>query len=81
MLGAQSIEDPLDRVALLGWGCFILFENLVDDRQHPIEFRLATRLTLPIARRLFVVENLLQRFPVQLVFFTDRSLALLLGQH
>ena len=81
MLGPQSIEDPLDRVALFGRRLLVLLENFMNDRQEPIELRLGPRLTLPVAGRLGVVEDFLQGFPVQVIFLTDRPLAFLLGQH
>jgi len=80
-LAPQSIEDPLDRMTLLGRGLLVLLENLMDYRQEPIELGLGPRLTLLIARRFRVAEDLVQRLPVQVVLCADRSLALLLGQY
>ncbi len=81
MLGPQSIEDPLDRMALFGRGLFVLLEDFLNERQEPIQLGLGPRLTLPIAGRLGVAEDFFQGLPVQVVFLTDRPLAFLLGQH
>ena len=77
----QPFEDPLGRVPLLTGRLFIVFENLMNDRQERFERRFSARSLLSIPWWLRVRKNLLQRVPTQFILAAGRSLAQLLGQH
>ncbi len=78
---AQPLEDPLGRVPLLWRRVFVSFQNLVDQRHERPEHRLRPRLLPPIARRLLVLKDLLQRVPMQFILLACLSLRQLAGQH
>ncbi len=74
MLVPQPLEDPLRRVPLLAVDLPVALEDLLDDRQEPVELRLPL-LRQPVARRLHVRQDLRQRVPVDPVLGTGRPLA------
>jgi hypothetical protein len=66
VLVPQPLEDPLGGVPLLLGGLLVVLEDLVDDRQQGVEDRGPLRLGAAITGRLGVVEDLLERLPVDL---------------
>jgi hypothetical protein len=63
VLAYQPIEDPLRRMSLLPGGFLILFEDLVNDRQKPVQLPLRPGLLQLIPDRLLVLQNPHQRPP------------------
>ena len=80
VLFEQPQPDPSRRVPLLARRLPIRFQQLVDDRQHAVDLRLAA-LLLPVAGRLDVPQDLFQRLPVESVLAAGRPLAQLLTEH
>ena len=75
VLCAESLEDPLGRMTLLAGRLLIGFEDLGDDRKERFDLRLRTNLLLAVARGLFMLEDLHQRMPADVVMLHRRSLA------
>src|ERR1700684_2731351 len=68
-------------MTLLLGSLLILLKNLVDDRQKPRQFPFLPRLLHLIPGRFLVLQNPLQRSPLQLVLLASRPPAQLSCQH
>ena len=73
VLGLEPVEDPLGGVPLLLGCLLVVLEDLMDDGQEGIEDRGPLRLGAAVARRLGVVEDLLEGLPVDLVLAAGGS--------
>ena len=78
---AEPLQNPLGRVPLFLRGLLVGFENLVDQRHERPQDRLFARLLLPIAGRFLMLQNLLQRVPMQAVLLAGLTLRQFAGQH
>ena len=77
----QTLPDPLCHVSLLLEQLDVLLENLLNPRLKRPDLRPGPRFGLPIARRLTVRQNLLQRPPVHPRLPQDAALALSVNKH
>jgi len=64
VLVPQPLEDPLRRVPLLLQLAFVVFQDLVDDRDEGVELRPDRRLRAPIPRRHRVLQDLRHRLAI-----------------
>jgi hypothetical protein len=81
VLVTEAFEDAVGRVLLLRRCLAIVPEDLPNHRQERLQLRLRPLLRLPIARRLVVGQDLLQRVPANLVLRDRSPLAQGAGQH
>ena len=81
VLIAQTLPDPLGRMPLLLGQLDVLLEDLLDPGFERPNFRAGARFVLPIARRLAVRQDLLQRPPVHSRLPQDAALALSVNKH
>lgn len=61
VLVAETIEDPLRRMALLAVNRAVIRQNTVNNSRERIQLRARRRLVSPIARGLRMAEHLLHR--------------------
>lgn len=83
VLVSEALEDPPCGVALLAWRrrIGILRQDLVDHRGVGAELGLVAGIPRPIAGRLGVFEDLLERPPAHLVVTADLALGDPLDEH
>ena len=76
VLVAEPLEDPAGGVPLLPGGLLVGLEDLVDDGQEGFELGLGPGDGPAVSGRLGVVEDLLERVPVDVELAADGSFAL-----
>ena len=74
VLVTEALEDPPRRVALLGWGTLVGFEDLVDDGQEGPELGLGPGVGHLVAGGLGVRQDLVQGLVADPVVPEDRAL-------
>jgi MFS family permease len=77
----EPLEDALGRVALLGRGGLVGFEDLLDNREERAELRLSPGCLAAIPGRCGMGEDLLQRPPPDAELQAHGALRVLLHQH
>ena len=81
MLVTKSFEDPPTGMELLLVHFLVDLDDLVDDRDHRSELRFHARPSSPIAGRLFMAEDFLNRPKIQVVLLASVPPAHLAGNH
>src|SRR5262249_4256930 len=76
VLVAEPLEDPLGGMALLPGGLLVVVEDLVNDGEEGVELGPGSGGRALVPGRLGMVEDLLERVPVDLELAADGSLAL-----
>ena len=76
VLVTEPLEDPVSGVPLLLGSLLVTLEDLVDDGKEGFELGLGPGSGPTVSRRLGVVEDLLERVPVDVELAADGSFAL-----
>jgi hypothetical protein len=80
-LASESMIDPRGGVPLPGGCRSIGLEDLMDRLQEGSEFGFDARIRLPVSRRLFAGQDLLESGPMEIVFPAGRALREPVHQH